>query len=77
VAAAVAEAAKVSEKPVVVYPNSGETWEAATRTWTGASGLAPADVATWLDLGARLVGGCCRIGPAQVSEVAAAVSARG
>jgi homocysteine S-methyltransferase len=77
VATAVAEAAEVSGKPVVVYPNSGERWDAATRRWSGAGGLAPADIATWLDLGARLVGGCCRIGPATVREVAAAVSARG
>ena len=35
VAHAAAVASEVSGKPVVVYPNSGETWDAAARAWTG------------------------------------------
>jgi len=45
--------------PVVVYPNSGETWSAAGNAWTGpACDAFP--VTAWYDLGARLIGGCCR-----------------
>jgi homocysteine S-methyltransferase len=70
---AAVEAAAGSGKPVVVYPNSGERWDAAGRRWTGSPGL-PADaVRGWLDAGARLVGGCCRVGPADIARVAAAV----
>ena len=66
-------AAGASGKPVVVYPNSGERWDAAARRWTGAAGLPGDAVQGWLDDGARLVGGCCRVGPADIARVAAVV----
>lgn len=61
-----------TSKPVVVYPNSGETWRADSESWHGTAGgaslasLAP----SWLAAGARLVGGCCRVGPAQIAALA-------
>ncbi len=58
-------------KPVVVYPNSGETWDAEARAWTGTPGVG--DVSAWLAAGARLVGGCCRVRPADVAAIASAV----
>ncbi|NEB79221.1 homocysteine S-methyltransferase [Streptomyces sp. SID14478] len=73
---AVELAARVTGKPVVVYPNSGETWDAGARHWTGTSTFAPARVAAWRGAGARLIGGCCRVGPDTVAEVAAAVARR-
>lgn len=57
--------------PVVVYPNSGELWNGAERSWYGTPDWSPDQVATWTDAGARLVGGCCRVGPAQISTLAA------
>jgi homocysteine S-methyltransferase len=62
-------------RPVVVYPNSGERWDAVARRWTGEPGLSAYDVRSWRDAGARLVGGCCRVGPAQLRSVAAALRA--
>lgn len=71
--ALVALATAAGGKPVVVYPNAGERWDPVTRCWTGDA----ADVATyvdgWLDAGARLVGGCCRVGPDEITAVAQAV----
>jgi len=65
--AAVPVAARASGKPVVAYPNSGERWDPATRRWFGTptdlSGLVP----RWVDEGARLVGGCCRVSPMTVA----------
>lgn len=75
VAAAVAVASRASGKPVVAYPNSGERWNAVQRAWTGDPRLHPADVRSWLDGGARLVGGCCRVGPAVLAEVADVLAA--
>jgi homocysteine S-methyltransferase len=69
VPAAVAAAAGAGT-PVVVYPNSGERWDAAARSWTGTPGLGDADVTAWLDAGARLVGGCCRVGPPAIARIA-------
>ena len=74
VPAAIAIAAEASGKPVVVYPNSGEVWDAAARRWTGRASLAPEDVRRWVTAGARLIGGCCRVGPAEIAGLAAAVA---
>ena len=57
--------------PAVVYPNSGQGWDAAARSWTGTSAFDPADVAAWVAAGARLVGGCCRVGPQDVTALRA------
>jgi homocysteine S-methyltransferase len=67
-------AAAVSGKPVVVYPNSGEGWDAAHRRWMGAGSFAPEAVRDWVAAGARLVGGCCRVTPAGIGAVRAALA---
>ncbi|NUK07067.1 homocysteine S-methyltransferase [Streptomyces lunaelactis] len=67
---AVELAAAVTGKPVVVYPNSGERWDASGRAWRGAVTYDPARVRDWRASGARLVGGCCRVGPGQIAELA-------
>lgn len=61
----------------VVYPNSGERWDAASRTWRGEPGSAFAAVEDWVDAGARLVGGCCRTTPADIAALAARLAGRG
>lgn len=52
--------------PLLAYPNSGETWDPATGDWTG-EGAAALDAAAWVQAGAKLVGGCCRVYPEQIS----------
>jgi homocysteine S-methyltransferase len=69
IASLVERAASVSGKPVVAYPNSGEGWDAARRAWTGAATFEPARVGGWVADGARLVGGCCRVGPDEIAEL--------
>ena len=71
VAALVEQAHTASGKPAVAYPNSGETWDAARGRWSGRSRFDPVLVTTWIGAGARLVGGCCRVGPADISHLAA------
>ncbi|MGQ4377064.1 homocysteine S-methyltransferase [Streptomyces sp. SAS_267] len=73
--AAVAIAARVTGKPVVVYPNSGETWDAAARAWTGSSTFTAAQVGGWERAGARLIGGCCRVGPEAIRGITSALRA--
>ncbi len=62
------EIAGETTKPIVVYPNSGERYDAATKRWVGES--SPEDFGVlcgeWVEAGARLVGGCCRTGPGHV-----------
>ncbi|MEU0161626.1 homocysteine S-methyltransferase [Streptomyces sp. NPDC006261] len=67
---AVRVAVEVTGKPAVVYPNSGEGWDAEGRGWTGASTFDPGRVRAWTGAGARLVGGCCRVGPDRIKELA-------
>ncbi|WP_328718850.1 homocysteine S-methyltransferase [Streptomyces sp. NBC_00247] len=76
--AAVRCAAEVTGKPVVVYPNSGERWDARGRRWTGASTFGgPERVRAWTRDGARLVGGCCRVGPSRIAALGRALEAAG
>lgn len=65
------QAASVTTKPLVAYPNSGETWDSAAHCWvpdSGKAGFAPATT-RWYRAGARLIGGCCRTGPAEIAAL--------
>ncbi|HXS76667.1 MAG TPA: homocysteine S-methyltransferase [Terracidiphilus sp.] len=61
-----------SDKPILVYPNSGEAWNAEHRCWTGTSDpRAYGDEARdWYAAGAQIIGGCCRTRPAHIRQVA-------
>lgn len=61
----------VTELPVIVYPNSGERYDAAGKRWLGES--VPAEFGTfsreWRKLGAALIGGCCRTTPDHIRQI--------
>lgn len=59
------------DKPLVAYPNSGERYDAASKQWSGATAELEFGVQArhWYDAGARLIGGCCRTGPAEIRGV--------
>jgi homocysteine S-methyltransferase len=69
---AVGTAAAVTGKPVVVYPNSGEEWRggAPGGAWHGPGSWSAERAAGWVERGARLVGGCCRVGPESIARLA-------
>ena len=72
-ATAAVQAAARTGHAVVIYPNSGEGWDAAARQWVDA-GEGEVDaghwpVEGWVGDGARLVGGCCRISPSDISAI--------
>lgn len=61
--------------PLVACPNAGGEWDAVGRCWRYA-GLGAVDgglVADWVARGARLVGGCCGVGPDDVAALAVAL----
>ena len=66
----VSTAAESSRKPAIVYPNSGESWDARERSWAGSATFGPEHAAVWVASGARLVGGCCRVGPSAIRQLA-------
>lgn len=66
-------AAELSGKPVVVYPNSIEAWDSETRSWSGPKAFLPSAIFAWQASGARLIGGCCRVGPAEIAGIVEAL----
>ena len=68
----IAELRAASDKPIVVYPNSGEGWDAEASCWIGGSEPAAYGVKAkgWSAAGAQIIGGCCRTRPAHIREVA-------
>ena len=62
-------ATAASGKPGVAYPNSGERWDSELRAWTGPGRFSATDATGWVETGARLVGGCCRVGPADIAAM--------
>ena len=61
-------------RPVVFYPNSGEAWDAKTRSWTGRAAVT-GSVRAWRAAGVRALGGCCRVTPEQIAAISAEVTA--
>ena len=73
------EAKKVTAKPVLVYPNSGETYDAAKNDWNGDPVLHSfgEEARGWYAAGARLIGGCCRTTPEDIRVIAGWARASG
>lgn len=64
VGALLGAASSVTDLPLVAYPNHGRAWDAEHECWVGATdGDLAAHIPGWVDAGARLLGGCCGIGP--------------
>lgn len=67
------EVRRVSDKPIIVYGNSGEIYDPQAKVWKGAPcGMAySAWAPRWYAAGANIIGGCCRTGPADISQIRA------
>lgn len=70
-----ASARAVTQKPLIVYPNSGEGWDAIHQCWLpGAEVIDMGEAAQrWRAAGARLIGGCCRTTPDDIRAIARAL----
>lgn len=66
------------QKRIVVYPNSGEHYDAETQSWNGTTDpVSCADAAlTWASGGADIIGGCCRMGPSHIQAISKALTQR-
>jgi homocysteine S-methyltransferase len=66
------EAKKKTNKPILVYPNSGETYDATKNDWNGDPVLDSfgEQAIEWYDAGARMIGGCCRTTPEDIRVIA-------
>ena len=61
----------VTDRPVIVYPNSGELYDPSDKSWHGTADAADFAQASrqWRQLGAAIVGGCCRTGPEHIRQI--------
>ncbi|KAI3469605.1 hypothetical protein Pfo_026268 [Paulownia fortunei] len=68
----------VTTKPILIYPNSGETYDANRKEWLPSSGVADVDfvsyVGKWREAGASLIGGCCRTTPNTIRAISKILS---
>lgn len=73
VASLLAAVTSTTDIPALAYPNSGESWDADAKQWCEGSHQGAGDLASqavhWRDLGARLLGGCCRTTPADIRRL--------
>ncbi len=62
-----------TDKPLLAYPNSGERYDAAAKSWHGHTGLVSfaEQSQSWHAAGARLIGGCCRTTPRDIAAIRA------
>lgn len=58
----------LTQKPIVVYPNSGETYNPTLKRWSGEETCQSfaTDARVWFEAGANLIGGCCRTNPEHI-----------
>ncbi|KAL0446885.1 UNVERIFIED_CONTAM: Homocysteine S-methyltransferase 1 [Sesamum latifolium] len=64
---------ELTAKAIVVYPNSGETWDGIAKRWLPSKcfddGKFELFATKWRDAGAKLIGGCCRTTPSTVRSI--------
>ena len=61
----------LTKKPILVYPNSGETYNATTKHWNGETTCDSFanDARAWFEAGATVIGGCCRTSPDHIQAL--------
>ena len=66
------EVKSASSKPVIVYPNSGATYDPVSKTWSEEpwAGAFSANSKAWHEAGADIIGGCCSTTPADIKAIA-------
>ena len=66
------EAKKSTDKPILVYPNSGESYDASRNDWDGHPVYESfgEEAKVWFEAGARMIGGCCRTTPEDIRMIA-------
>ncbi|ODV63980.1 Homocysteine S-methyltransferase [Ascoidea rubescens DSM 1968] len=65
--------------PISIYPNSGEIYDGVKKSWSPDSEILGKEKLdqykleniskTWVTNGARIIGGCCRVGPQDIKRI--------
>lgn len=64
---------KLTSKPLIVYPNSGEVYDPLTKQWHPNSQhncTFANQLTNWIESGAKLIGGCCQTMPNDIANIA-------
>lgn len=66
------EVKSASSKPVIVYPNSGATYDPVSKTWSEepSANAFSANSKAWHKAGADIIGGCCSTTPDDIAAIA-------
>lgn len=64
------EIRSLSDKAIVVYPNTGELYDSSNKTWHGETEAFDIFAKSWVAAGATVVGGCCRTSPETIARIA-------
>ncbi|KAK9276153.1 hypothetical protein L1049_005684 [Liquidambar formosana] len=71
---------ELTEKPIVVYPNSGEVWDGRAKRWLPSKCFDDDKfelfATRWRDSGAKLIGGCCRTTPSTIRAISKVLKGR-
>ncbi|WP_279434095.1 homocysteine S-methyltransferase family protein [Macrococcoides canis] len=60
----------LSDKPLILYPNGGRKYEAVKKIWIDQHDASLVEAAVrWKDKGVKMIGGCCQVGPEEISEL--------
>lgn len=62
----------LTNRPLLVYPNSGEIYDPITKTWSCDDNKKKLvdHIDEWIKIGAKMIGGCCRTGPLDIKQIA-------
>ena len=62
---------KIKDKRIIVYPNSGDVYNAETKVWSELSSSEQLlnQAKKWINQGVDIIGGCCRIGPEEIKSL--------
>ncbi|MCX8640095.1 homocysteine S-methyltransferase [Gilliamella sp. B3172] len=63
----------LTQKPLIIYPNSGEQYDPTTKQWHANHShncTFSNQLPRWIELGAKLIGGCCQTTPDDIAQIA-------
>ena len=63
---------EITDKHLIVYPNSSAVYDPKSKTWSQPKTSATFEelIPNWYEAGARIIGGCCTTGPKEIKAVA-------
>ena len=63
---------EITDKHLIVYPNSSTVYDPKSKTWSQPKTSVTFEelIPNWYEAGARIIGGCCTTGPKEIKAVA-------